>query len=71
METLDFFFQSVTEQANDRQEGAIPDLESYIALRRDTSGTFYSPTLYSSIINFLFVFSDVRMQDVFCTNRIL
>ncbi|KAJ3712723.1 isoprenoid synthase domain-containing protein [Lentinula raphanica] len=38
METLDFFFQSVTEQANDRQEGAIPDLESYIALRRDTSG---------------------------------
>ncbi|KAJ4473032.1 isoprenoid synthase domain-containing protein [Lentinula aciculospora] len=38
METLDFFFQSVTEQAHDRQEGAIPDLESYIALRRDTSG---------------------------------
>ncbi|KAJ3793697.1 isoprenoid synthase domain-containing protein [Lentinula aff. detonsa] len=38
METLDFFFQSVTEQAHDRQESAIPDLESYIALRRDTSG---------------------------------
>ncbi|PBK90175.1 terpenoid synthase [Armillaria gallica] len=38
IETFDFFFQSVTEQAHDRQAGAIPDLESYIALRRDTSG---------------------------------
>ncbi|KAF5390807.1 hypothetical protein D9757_004424 [Collybiopsis confluens] len=38
IETFDFFFQSVTEQASDRQEGVIPDLESYIALRRDTSG---------------------------------
>jgi hypothetical protein len=38
IETFDFFFQSVTEQARDRQEGVIPDLESYIALRRDTSG---------------------------------
>ncbi|KAJ7598925.1 isoprenoid synthase domain-containing protein [Mycena floridula] len=38
IETFDFFFQSVTEQANDRAAGVIPDLESYIALRRDTSG---------------------------------
>ncbi|KIL61028.1 hypothetical protein M378DRAFT_167361 [Amanita muscaria Koide BX008] len=38
IETLDFFFQSVTEQAADRALGNIPDLESYIALRRDTSG---------------------------------
>ncbi|KAF9022344.1 terpenoid synthase [Hymenopellis radicata] len=38
IETFDFFFQSITEQARDRQAGMIPDLESYIALRRDTSG---------------------------------
>ncbi|KAJ7666107.1 isoprenoid synthase domain-containing protein [Mycena polygramma] len=38
IETFDFFFQSVTQQAQDRTAGAIPDLESYIALRRDTSG---------------------------------
>ena len=35
---MDFFFQSVTQQALDRATGVIPDLESYIALRRDTSG---------------------------------
>jgi hypothetical protein len=38
METFDFFFQAVTQQALDREDGVIPDLESYIALRRDTSG---------------------------------
>lgn len=38
IETFDFFFQSVTQQAHDRATGAIPDLESYISLRRDTSG---------------------------------
>lgn len=38
IETFDFFFQSVTQQATDRADGSIPDLESYIALRRDTSG---------------------------------
>ncbi|GLB42110.1 putative terpene synthase family, metal binding domain [Lyophyllum shimeji] len=38
IETFDFFFQSVTQQATDRAAGVIPDLESYIALRRDTSG---------------------------------
>ncbi|KAG5341349.1 Germacradienol/germacrene D synthase [Termitomyces sp. J132] len=38
IETFDFFFQSVTQQAIDRANGVIPDLESYIALRRDTSG---------------------------------
>ncbi|KAF5343425.1 hypothetical protein D9758_011853 [Tetrapyrgos nigripes] len=35
---FDYYFQSVAEQARDRSEGVIPDLESYIALRRDTSG---------------------------------
>lgn len=38
IETMDFFFQSVTQQAIDRTAGRIPDLESYIILRRDTSG---------------------------------
>ncbi|KAF4583483.1 Sesquiterpene synthase 2 [Pleurotus pulmonarius] len=38
IETFDFFFQAVSQQARDRAEGSIPDLESYIALRRDTSG---------------------------------
>ncbi|KAF9450305.1 terpenoid synthase [Macrolepiota fuliginosa MF-IS2] len=38
IETMDFFFQSVTQQAQDRAAGVIPDLDSYIALRRDTSG---------------------------------
>lgn len=37
-ETFDFFFQAVAQQALDREDGAVPDLESYIALRRDTSG---------------------------------
>ncbi|KAH8103083.1 isoprenoid synthase domain-containing protein, partial [Cristinia sonorae] len=37
-ETMDFFFQAVTQQAQDRQNGVVPDLESYISLRRDTSG---------------------------------
>lgn len=35
-ETMDFFFQAVTQQAKDRDAGIVPDLESYIALRRDT-----------------------------------
>jgi hypothetical protein len=38
VETFDFFFQAVTQQALDREDGVVPDLESYIALRRDTSG---------------------------------
>ncbi|CAL1699466.1 unnamed protein product [Somion occarium] len=38
METMDFFFQAVTQQAVDRANGVVPDLDSYIALRRDTSG---------------------------------
>lgn len=36
--TFDLFFQAITQQAGDRDDGAIPDLESYIELRRDTSG---------------------------------
>ena len=37
-ETLELFFQAIQQQAIDRAKGTIPDLESYIALRRDTSG---------------------------------
>ncbi|THH00478.1 hypothetical protein EW026_g2048 [Hermanssonia centrifuga] len=36
-ETLDFFFQAITQQAKDREAGVVPDLESYITVRRDTS----------------------------------
>ena len=38
MSTMDLFFQAITIQAKDRREGVIPDLDSYIAVRRDTSG---------------------------------
>lgn len=32
------FFQAITIQAVDRKNDVVPDLESYINLRRDTSG---------------------------------
>jgi Terpene synthase family 2, C-terminal metal binding len=38
MSTFDQFFQAITIQAIDRKNGTIPGLESYIAIRRDTSG---------------------------------
>ncbi|KAI0070951.1 terpenoid synthase [Panus rudis PR-1116 ss-1] len=37
-ESLEMFFEAVHQQARDRDAGIVPDLESYIALRRDTSG---------------------------------
>jgi len=37
IETFNFFFEAVSQQAMDRASGEIPDLEAYIALRRDTS----------------------------------
>ncbi|TFK30274.1 terpenoid synthase [Coprinopsis marcescibilis] len=37
-ETLGLFFESVNIQTRARDEGVIPDLESYIDVRRDTSG---------------------------------
>ncbi|KAF8163642.1 isoprenoid synthase domain-containing protein [Crassisporium funariophilum] len=37
-ETLELFFEAVNIQARARDEGIIPDLESYIDVRRDTSG---------------------------------
>ena len=36
--TLLLFFDAVSRQAQDRATGQVPDLESYIELRRDTSG---------------------------------
>ncbi|EGO03766.1 hypothetical protein SERLA73DRAFT_175395 [Serpula lacrymans var. lacrymans S7.3] len=38
IETFDQFFQAVHQQSIDRANGVIPDLESYIEQRRDTSG---------------------------------
>jgi hypothetical protein len=38
MSAFDLFFQGVTMEAKDRIDGVIPDLPSYITLRRDTSG---------------------------------
>ncbi|KAI0828590.1 terpenoid synthase [Trametes gibbosa] len=38
VETFELFFRAVAQQARDRESGNIPDLESYIAMRRDTSG---------------------------------
>ncbi|OSD08313.1 terpenoid synthase [Trametes coccinea BRFM310] len=37
-ENLELFFEAVHQQARDREAGVIPDLESYISVRRDTSG---------------------------------
>ncbi|KAH9928495.1 terpenoid synthase [Epithele typhae] len=37
-EHLELFFEAVHQQARDRDAGSIPDLESYINVRRDTSG---------------------------------
>ncbi|KAI0325943.1 terpenoid synthase [Cubamyces sp. BRFM 1775] len=38
IEGLELFFSAVVQQAKHRQSRDIPDLESYIAMRRDTSG---------------------------------
>ncbi|KZT27334.1 terpenoid synthase [Neolentinus lepideus HHB14362 ss-1] len=37
-ESLSFFFEAVHKQAQDRDADIIPDIESYIDVRRDTSG---------------------------------
>ena len=38
MSTLDTYFQAIMQQAADRGDHNVPDLEEYILLRRDTSG---------------------------------
>ncbi|KAJ2934699.1 hypothetical protein H1R20_g2413, partial [Candolleomyces eurysporus] len=38
IQNMDLFFQSVISQTRDRAQGVIPDLESYIIVRRDNSG---------------------------------
>lgn len=35
---MDLFFQSVVTQTQNRTQGTIPDMESYISVRRDNSG---------------------------------
>lgn len=35
---MDLFFTAVATQSRDRADGITPDLESYITVRRDTSG---------------------------------
>lgn len=35
---MEMFFQSVVTQTQNRAQGTIPDLESYITVRRDNSG---------------------------------
>ena len=40
IETLGMFFESVNLQAKAREQNEVPDLESYIDIRRDTSGEF-------------------------------
>ena len=42
METFALFFESISLQAKAREQKVVPDLESYIELRRDTSGEFSS-----------------------------
>ena len=42
METFALFFESISLQAKAREQKVVPDLESYIELRRDTSGEFNS-----------------------------
>ncbi|KAI0695859.1 terpenoid synthase [Cerioporus squamosus] len=37
-ENVELFFETVNQQARDRDAQAIPDFESYISMRRDTSG---------------------------------
>jgi hypothetical protein len=37
-ETLAQYFEAVNIEARARDEGVLPDLESYIVIRRDTSG---------------------------------
>lgn len=39
VEAMDLFMKAVTEQAAHRQKGHTPDMESYIALRRDSSAS--------------------------------
>ena len=38
IQTFDLFFEAVTQQAKDRKHGSVQELDSYIALRRNTSG---------------------------------
>lgn len=44
-ESLELFFEAVNIQARTRDDNVIPDLESYIDVRRDTSGLSFFRSL--------------------------
>lgn len=44
-ENMELFFEAVNQQTKDRDDAVIPDLESYIDVRRDTSGCKVSRVL--------------------------
>jgi hypothetical protein len=46
-DTMSLFFEAVNRQARAREQNIVPDLESYIDIRRDTSGEFNSKRLLS------------------------
>ena len=41
---MQLFFEAVNIEARARDEGVLPDLESYIDVRRDTSGKYIDLT---------------------------
>ncbi|KAF8137234.1 isoprenoid synthase domain-containing protein [Boletus edulis] len=65
-ETMGLFFQAIQQQALDRANGAIPDLESYISLRRDTSGCKPSWVLIEYAHN-LDIPDDVMNHPIICS----
>ena len=51
IETLEMFFESVNLQAKARDQNVVPDLESYIDIRRDTSGKLNFKTPFDYLNN--------------------
>ncbi|THH02194.1 hypothetical protein EW026_g599 [Hermanssonia centrifuga] len=51
IERMDMYFQAVMQQASDRELGTVPDLDTYIPLRRDTSGCKAGFTLIEYSLN--------------------
>ena len=51
-EALDQYFEAVNTEARARDEGVILDLESYIDIRRDTSGKLANPVAEYFVLYF-------------------
>lgn len=60
------FFECVNIEARARDEGVIPDLETYIDVRRDTSGTSSTFTVHTSM-GFNAFFRSFRVQALLGT----